>query len=126
MNHRQFFDRVAHMRKIQKICSNTEDNEAALHSIEKEIDDEIERVQYILAHSESMDTGCTPDPRQCYYHGKNDCCRRQIRVEGRKTYIPDCRIAKYNEKQCRYFITPQEYEYMKKIRLHFPLKNHRL
>lgn len=120
MNPRQFFDRVVLLRQIQKICQGTEDNDSALLSIEKEIDDEIERVQYILAHSESKDAGCTPDPRQCHYHGKEDCCRRQIRVEGRKNYIPDCRIAKYNDKQCRYFITPQEYEYMKKIRLHFP------
>ena len=125
MNPRQFFDRVAHMRKIQKICRDTEDNDVALQSIEKEIDDEIERVQYILAHYESNDAGCVPDPHQCYYHGKEDCCRRQIRVQGRCAYIPGCRIAKYREKYCKYFITKEEYEYMKKIQLHFPKKSFR-
>lgn len=119
MNSRQFFDRVVLLRQYQK-SDNTADNDVSLQSIEKEIDDEIERVQYILAHSESKDTGCIPDPKQCHYYGKNACCLRQIRVRGNVTYLPQCRIANYNEKQCRYFITKQEYEYMKKIRLHFP------
>ncbi len=116
MTPRQFFDRVVQLRKIQKL--DPECN--ALMAIEKEIDDEIERVQYILAHSDSLKSTCTPDPRKCHYHGRDDCCLRQIRVVGQNTYLPNCRIAKYKEKQCRYFITKEEYEYMKKIRLHFP------
>ena len=124
MNPRQFFDRVVHMRKIQKQDPDTQDT-TALSSVEKEIDDEIERVQYILAHYESKDSECTPDPKQCHYHGKEDCCCRHILVQGRNSYVPACRIVKYKAKQCSYFITHQEYEYMKKIRLHFPRKNHR-
>lgn len=116
MNPRQFFDRVAAMRKIQKDCRDP----TALQALEQEIDDEIERVQYIIAHDQSLRSPETPDHSQCHFIGKDDCCRRQCRVQGMKVYILPCQIAKFNKKECSHFITTPEYNYMKKIKLHFP------
>lgn len=50
MNARQFFDRVALLRKFQKEYFASRSKEALRHSItlEKEIDDEIARVNSLL------------------------------------------------------------------------------
>lgn len=50
MNARQFFDRVAQLRKFQKEYFATRNKDALRQSIalEKEIDTEIERVQALL------------------------------------------------------------------------------
>lgn len=56
MNARQFFDRVAQLRKFQKEYFATRSKESLHQSIalEKEIDAEIERVQVLLAHKQDV------------------------------------------------------------------------
>lgn len=56
MNARQFFDRVAQLRKFQKEYFATRSKESLHQSIalEKEIDAEIERVQALLAHKQDV------------------------------------------------------------------------
>ena len=56
MNARQFFDRVAQLRKFQKEYFATRSKESLHQSIalEKEIDAEIERVQTLLAHKQDV------------------------------------------------------------------------
>lgn len=56
MNARQFFDRVAQLRKFQKEYFATRSKESLHQSIalEKEIDAEIERVQAILAQKQDV------------------------------------------------------------------------
>ena len=53
MNARQFFDRVAYLRFLQKEYFATRNHDVLIRakSVEKEIDDEIARVQSILAPS---------------------------------------------------------------------------
>lgn len=56
MNARQFFDRVAQLRKFQKEYFATRSKESLHQSIalEKEIDAEIERVQALLAQKQDV------------------------------------------------------------------------
>lgn len=56
MNARQFFDRVAQLRKFQKEYFATRSKESLHQSIalEKEIDAEIERVQALLAQKPNV------------------------------------------------------------------------
>lgn len=56
MNARQFFDRVAQLRKFQKEYFATRSKESLQQSIalEKEIDAEIERVQALLAQKPNV------------------------------------------------------------------------
>ncbi len=56
MNARQFFDRVAQLRKFQKEYFATRSKESLHQSItlEKEIDTEIERVQTLLAQKQNV------------------------------------------------------------------------
>lgn len=56
MNARQFFDRVAQLRKCQKEYFATRSKESLHQSIalEKEIDAEIERVQALLAQKQNV------------------------------------------------------------------------
>ncbi len=56
MNSKEFFDRVARLRKFQKEYFATRSKESLLRSIalEKEIDAEIERVQAILAQQQKV------------------------------------------------------------------------
>ncbi len=51
MTNRQFFDRVVQLRRLQKEYFATRSRESlqAAKAVEKEIDDEIERVNKILA-----------------------------------------------------------------------------
>lgn len=61
MNHRQFFDRVAMLRRFQKEYFATRDKTVLQQAkaLEKEIDDEIARVQSLLAIEIQM-----PKPQQ--------------------------------------------------------------
>lgn len=54
MKPREFFDKVAQMRRMQKDYFKTRSSMALQRSrqLEKEIDDEIKRVEGILGHSE--------------------------------------------------------------------------
>ena len=56
MNARQFFDRVAQLRKFQKEYFATRSKESLHQSIalEKEIDAEIERMQALLAQKQDV------------------------------------------------------------------------
>ena len=56
MNARQFFDRVAQLRKFQKEYFATRSKESLHQSIalEKEIDAEIERVQALIAQKQDV------------------------------------------------------------------------
>ena len=56
MNARQFFDRVAQLRKFQKEYFATRSKESLHQSIalEKEIDAEIERVQALIAQKPNV------------------------------------------------------------------------
>lgn len=56
MNSREFFDKVALMRKMQKDYFKTRSSMALSRSkqLEKEIDDEIKRVEGILGRSETQ------------------------------------------------------------------------
>ena len=56
MNNRQFFDRVVQLRRLQKEYFATRSHDVLLRAkaLEREIDDEIARVQKVLASKEQQ------------------------------------------------------------------------